>query len=569
MLDQSILVYDIETNGLDVDESKCVYFGSYSYEDDKFYLTSNMQEIKALIQRHRTLIGFNNREFDNMILCNQHKINFNHKNIIDLYEVSKKRLANMGINLPNLKLKTIIDHLKLCKQSKGEFDYKIFQKEEWTKKEIEVINKYTKQDIVMTKALFMWFFEQFKPLREFLNEEDKENFIDVKASLASLSYKVICNMAGLKCEFKHKNKVVTRAQIPGGHHIEPRTKKVKGNIVCIDFVSAYPHAMMMGNLFSQNSDGWDGKPFFNLNGIYEDKKFGKVEKALQTIFLERLKAKKLGDKVKAQAYKIVINALYGLTGNAAFKTLYNPTTAQDCTSMARTWLKKLAKTLDVNGYEILYGYTDSVYVKIPEQSNKDELMYIVDKYIEEVKSNVPFPQDTFKLEVEKEYKFIWFIEKNCYLWVDKDNEVGYRSTLLNSNTPKVILNVFDNYIAPKIKNELDVNFKVDELEKQLKNELEKDISLACVENNVKSKNEYNSKTTSQYQISEMYGEGKHLLIPNLMGVGVGKDKSTKKRIGVRHCTLQEFKDNGFTIQDIDVSKLLSHLKRFYKQEGKL
>ncbi len=192
MLGQSILVYDIETNGLDVKESKCVYFGAYSYEDDKYYITKNIQEIKALLQRHKTLIGFNNKEFDNQILYNQHKISLKYKNIIDLYEVSKKRLANMGINLPNLKLKTINDGLKLCKQSKGDIDYKIFQKEDWTIDEINEIEKYTKQDIVLTKSLFEWYFEQYKPLREFLNDDDKSKFIDVKASLASLSFRVIC-----------------------------------------------------------------------------------------------------------------------------------------------------------------------------------------------------------------------------------------------------------------------------------------------------------------------------------------------------------------------------------------
>jgi DNA polymerase elongation subunit (family B) len=176
--------------------------------------------------------------------------------------------------------------------------------------------------------------------------------------------------------------------------------------------SSYPHALLMGNLYSgTENEGWNGGGYFNIKGNYNNKEQGKIELALKDILLERLKAKKAGDKVKSNAYKIVINGTYGLTGNAVFKSLYNPITASDCTSMGRTWLKKLAKTLEENGFEVLYGFTDNVILLIPEQSNKEELMYVVKKFIEEVKSHVPFPMESFNLELETEMKFIWFVAK--------------------------------------------------------------------------------------------------------------------------------------------------------------
>ena len=570
MENNSVLIYDIETDGLNVEVAKCKWFGAYSYQTKEYYLLpyTEMDWIKRLMAQHDVLIGFNNIAFDNPILENQHKIKTEYKNVIDLIEVCKKRLVSMGITPKNYKLRTIVETLGLDKSGKGDIDYKIFQKDDWTQQERNEIKIYLKQDIIITMALFEWFRKQFEPIRQFLSEEDKRKFIDVKSSLASLSFRVVCNLAGLKCEFRGKDEVVERATFSGGHHIEPRWDRAKGNIVSIDFVSAYPHALMMGNLFSHSQEGWNGKSFFNLQGTYNNQEFGKVESALRQIFLERIQAKKNGDKEKNLSYKIIINSLYGLTGNTAFKTLYNHITASDCTSMVRTWMKKLAKIVEENGFQVLYGFTDNIMVKIPETSSKDKLMYIVDKFIQDVKCNVPFPQDTFKMEIEKEMKFIWFVAKNCYLWVDIKDKVGYRSTLLNRNTPELIMKVFDEYMTPKIIKELDVNFTEKELTEVIKERLKENIELAGEEYNCKDYEEYKSKVALECQISEKYGAGKHYLIPNSKGIGVGKAKSTKKKAGVRYCSLEDFKSNNLTYKDVDVSQMLKHLKPFFPKKEK-
>jgi hypothetical protein len=432
---------------------------------------------------------------------------------------------------------------------KGDIDYKIFLKDKWNDKEIEEIKKYLKKDIILTKKLFEWYLEQFKPIRKYLSFGDRQRFIHIKSSIASLSYRVICNLAGLKCEF-NDNKKHKREKFEGGHHIEARKNKVRGNIVSVDFVSAYPHAIMMKNLISKTDE------------------LGLPEKALNKIFNERLKAKQEGDKIKSLAYKIVINSFYGLLGNYVFKQFYNPQTAGEVTSTVRTWLKRLAKTLEENGFYVIYGFTDNVMCLIPEWSSKEQLQIIIDNFVEEIKKEVKFPLDTFKIEIEKEMKFIWFVAKNCYLWVDKENKVGYRNTLLNSNTPKVIFDLFNNYMSKKIINELDVNFTESELKEELNKILEEDVKKASEEYNVKDILTYKVITSLHYQISEKYGEGKHFLIPNLKGVGVGKSKSTKNKVGVRYCIYEEFKENNLTYKDIDTSQLIKHLKPFIKKINK-
>lgn len=588
---KNILVYDIETDSLKIDEAKLKWFGAYSYLHDQYYLMpykGNEKDVKKLLKEHKVLIGFNNKEFDNPIIVNNFNEDnvFEYKVILDLLEMSapkggreygkfrKNRLAQMGIKLKNFSLKNIIEALKLNKNigTKGDIDYKIFQKDTWDQNEIIEIKTYLQQDIDLTKALFEWYEEQFSPLKKFLPQKDQDNFLYLKSSLSVLAYNIICNKAGLKPEFGDKPEVKTKSYA-GGHHLEPRWDLVRGNIIEVDFTSAYPHAIMMANLHSlvkdENEPGWTGDGYYHIEGKYNTKEQGKIELALKDIFIERIKAKKAGDKAKNLSYKIIINSHYGTSGNPVFKAIYNRKTASDCTSMVRTWIKKLAQTLEKYGFTCLYGFTDSIFVLVPPHMNKNHLMYVIEKrFMKEAKDHVPFPMDTFQMEIEEEIKMIWFVAKNCYLFVTQKNEVKYKSTLLNTNTPPAVMKLFEQYMKPIIIEKLDIPFTKKELQDQLRLILEKEPELAAQEYKVTELSEYKVKTSLHYQISLKYGTGRHFLIPNSKNIGVGLSKSTKKKIGIRHCSIEEFKNNNLTINDIDLTHLLSHLKPFYERNEK-
>lgn len=583
---KSIMVYDVETDSLNTETAKIKWFGAYSYLHGQYYLMpykGNEKDVKKLIKEHKVLVGFNNKEFDNPIIDNN--INedglLDYKVFIDLLEISapkggkeygkfrKNRLAQMGIKLKNFTLKNIIEILKLDKDigTKGDIDYTIFQKDEWTPLEMAEIKKYLQQDIDLTKLLFEWYEEQFAPLKKFLPQKDQDNFLYLKSSLSVLAYNIICNKAGLKPEFAEKGEHKSKSYA-GGHHLEPRWDLVRGNIIEIDFTSAYPHAIMMANLHSlvgPDEKGWNGDGYYNIEGKYSTKEQGKIELALKDIFLERIKAKKAGDKAKNLSYKIIINSHYGTSGNPIFKAIYNRKTASDCTSMVRTWIKKLAKILEVSGFTCLYGFTDSIFILVPPELTKNHLMNIVDMFMKEAKSHVPFPMETFKMEVEEEIKMIWFVAKNCYLFVTNKNEVKYKSTLLNTNTPAAVMKLFEQYMKPIILEKLDIPFTKKELETQLRLILEKDHILAAQEYKVTQLSEYKVQTSLHYQISKKYGVGRHFLIPNNANIGVGLSKSTKKKIGIRHCTIEEFKKNNLSVKDIELKHLLSHLKPFYER----
>lgn len=576
-MDKDILFFDIETDSANPVEANMKFFGAYSSKTNLHYMFEACQkkQIEQLIESHRVLVGFNNKGFDMPVVqkllgpdC------FEYKLIVDLWEIcaprgsnlfgknNKNRLAAMGIKLKDYKLKTIVKALDLDEFGKGDIDYEIFKKNEWTDEELKEIEKYLKQDIILTVKLFEWLEEQFKPLKEMLPVEQQLKYTHLRTTLASLSYHIICHKAGLPLEWNDEKIVGER--FSGGHHIDPRWETVKGNIVAMDIVSAYPHALIQGNLYSRDEYGWIGDGYYDIKGSYKKDKMGKIEQALNEMFQERYKAKKAKDKIKTNAYKILINSMYGATGNPAFKSLYNATTAADCTSIVRTWIKKFAKTCEEHGFKVLYGFTDSVYVLIPPESSKEELYYVKDKFIEEAKSHLPFPIDTFDILPDHDLKFIWFVEKkhNCYLYVDKENNLEITNTLLDANTPKVIMQLFNDYMKPKIIRDLDIKFTEDELKSKILEYCNQNPEFAGEEYKVYDKEEYKVKTSLQFQIVDKYGTGRHILIPNRAGIGIGKQKDTKKRKGLRYCKIEEFKDNNLTSNDIAIDKLIEYIKPF-------
>jgi len=101
-----------------------------------------------------------------------------------------------------------------------------------------------------------------------------------------------------------------------------------------------------------------------------------------------------------------------------------------------------------------------------------------------------------------------------------------------------------------------------ELQRELLKILTENPELACEEYRTKELKTYDSETSIQYQISEKYGPGTHNLIPNLKGIGIGRAKTTKTKIGVRHCTHEEFKNNQLKVSDIDLSQSMQRLEPF-------
>ena len=553
--------FDLETDGTDPNTAKLKFAGFLDSETGECIILDHTknEQIKDIIKKEKIFVGFNIKGFD-IPIAERFGCSFKYKILVDLYEAlsprgdngfgsnNKDRLRDINpiLTFPNYKLKTIIETLKLDDEgNKGDIDYKIFQKNEWSEEERKEIEKYLKQDLLLVKKLFDWYNGIFKPIEKYLEKEDVRKFKHLTCTSGCFGYKVECKLTGMKEEYNDKetSKKLKKesVKIEGGYHLTPTHSKVRGKIICRDFVSQYPHNIIMYNLLPQ-----------------------KQTEAIQKILTERLIAKAKGDKVTALAYKVPINSIYGIIGNSTFKNIYNPNAAARCTEIGRQHIRRYAKTLEVAGFVPVYGFTDSCYVGIPKGLTEEDLDIVTKYFTDIIKKECPNPINSFGLSIDGKYKFMWFLGLNNYLYVTDKNHIGYKGgALFDKNAPECLIKLFDAFIKPKIIEQLDVNFTEEELQQQLKKIITEDIELASEEYSVKSLKEYKSKTSIQYQISNRYGEGKHKLIPNTSSLGVGKNKD------LSYCSYKEFQEHNLTIDSISLKRMMKYIEPFYKAKDEV
>jgi hypothetical protein len=583
-MENSILVYDIETNSPNPEEADLKVFGAYSYVTKRFYQHTyqELDKIKALFDNHKVLVGFNNINFDNIVLSKIEELEdiFRFKSIVDLYIISadRKGCKQRIFQLTKKKLKKytlnhICQELRIAGDGKGDIDYDIFKKDYWTKDELKTIWIYLKQDLKLTKNLFEWFVLNLKPLADYLPLHKRYNYTFIKASASSLAYQILQHSTGGLVEYAEKDPEKISKTYSGGHHILPPKNTHVGELVMLDFASQYPMAIMMFNLLSPNKLNNKYPDHYDIKGSYDKKTLGKKESIIYDFTKKKLAAKFSGNKILSNSYKIVINSLYGTLGSPIFKNMYDTTAARDCTSIGRTWLRRFAKTLHIEGFEVVYGCTDSALVKISEESNFEELMLVVKRFEESIKSETPIRIEEFSLGIDAKMRFIWFPKKkklgtimlNNYIYIDDNNKIKYKG-LFGSATHPVVMKLFEGYMSGKILSETNVSFTEDELRKEIVKILTTDVKLSGKNHKVKSAEKYSAENSLQAQISRRYGEGTHFMIPNSAMIGVGKDKGTKKRKPVRHCTIEEFEKNNLMIGDININNILKSLDSFIEEK---
>ena len=581
-----VLIYDIETDSLDVDTARAVFIGMYSYKYGKYFLfeESEKAEVQRLIDEHKILVGFNNKEFDNKIMVNiTNQFNLEYKVCFDclsvIYDFKRRRPNREAViklptgqlleeALPNRKLKTIGKVLGLSIE-KGDIDYKIFQQDSWTDVEMKDINNYLYKDVKLTRELFEFYIDYFEPFKEYVDAKNISKFDYIRSSLGSYTYSAICNLAGLEPEFEDDFfKLEKRPLNNGGFVLEPQVPYAE-NVIYADFASLYPHIMFMCNLFSpigvadlkvnKNGDlhldeekAWSGGDMFpNLQTSYKSKEQGKVEKVVKEIFLKRKEYKKNGDP-RQQALKIMLNTLYGLSGSPIFKNIFNMTTSGDTTYIGRTMINYTRKRFEDEGYEVVYGDTDSIFIKLPDGKTIEDYDKLAKTTIDEILKNVPFPADTFKLDIDDVFEKVWLFKKKMYVGIRTDGSLLIKGLPIKKHDASQLGQKILEELKPIMLLTKNIKFERTYLKNIIDREIEKDISIIGQLYNVKSVDSYKSASSIQCQIATWFGEGTHILIPNKTLGEVGKTK--------KYCTPEQAKQLSF--DDLFLDKVWAELEPF-------
>lgn len=252
--------------------------------------------------------------------------------------------------------------------------------------------------------------------------------------------------------------------------------------------------------------------------------------------------------------------IYGISGAPKFSSVYNINTASDCTLSVREWLKYARKVFIEKGYNVLYSDTDSVYLE-DIFGDEEKMLSIKDEIITYIKASVPFPQKTFDMTVDERIKAMWFFKdkngkfkKKHYAYITKENKLKVKGIAIVKSNSSELSKLIVKQLSNQMLDNCDIKITKDVIDRMMREEIEKDISIIQTEYKVHDANDYKSKTCIQMDILNKYGPGTHHLIRNKR-IGVGK--------GVKYCTIKEAKN--FSYNDLDLSRIWNELDPFIKK----
>lgn len=648
----SALIFDIETSAFypdgqeisirsDFDAyiafAKVKWFGCYSYKYRRTYYLNGITEshkIKQLLREHKTLVGFNNEDFDYPIIMNNgltdRYVRYLNVDCMAILGTSnqknrkgfayKNRGALMEYKFKSNSLKNIAEAMKLEFQ-KGEIDYKIFHKDSWTDKETSEIIKYLSADVLATKGMFDELWCYWMPFTELLDEKSIYDLSWIRNSIASLTYKSACYFMGVEPTYGEKK---SKKEEMGGRVVDPKFEEMD-KVWYVDVASLYPHMFTMFNLFAETKDetGWHGNDMFEAKGYYDISKWHILSQKVAERLKERSELKANNkDSTMIYTLKIFLNGLYGVARSAIFEKVHTPNCGWDCCLLGQQVQKYMESRMEELGFETIQGDTDSLFLVARDDIYNDK-KYVdecLQKIVDEIKANVPFPVDTFKIDIETgnylEYLMCPFSDQTLVneetKKLLKDSEVeGYTKELVDkkkvvietasgrvvkkgrtwikerrgkkknyvylykkndefklkivglpikkANATSLGIKIFKEVLEPEILKTKKAKFSKEFINGKINEYLDKPdiMKLVAREFRVNQASSYKLEGQIQAQISKGYFDGDEGIIQLIKNKKIGKAGK-----GMKYCTIQEAIDNKLKIDDLDLEKLFNELEPF-------
>ncbi|MDF2955614.1 MAG: DNA polymerase B elongation subunit [Candidatus Alkanophagales archaeon MCA70_species_2] len=225
----------------------------------------------------------------------------------------------------------------------------------------------------------------------------------------------------------------------GGFVLSPE-EGLHENVVCLDFSAMYPTIMISFNIspdtYVGNAKEGLSVPEEAVNiapevgHAFRKQPDGFFKKILVELVQRRAKLKeemKKLDKgsdayrlldIQQQCIKILTNSFYGYTGWGAARW-YKRECAEATTAWGRHFIKEAIKMAEEMGFKVIYGDTDSIFVKLSDGS---DVLKQAEELAAKISEKLPL-----ELEVEDFFKTIFFTEKKKrYAALTADGEIVVR-----------------------------------------------------------------------------------------------------------------------------------------------
>ncbi len=159
---------------------------------------------------------------------------------------------------------------------------------------------------------------------------------------------------------------------PGGYVMDSRPGLFR-NVLVLDFKSLYPsiirtfkvdpYGLVTADTAEHTVEGFKGARFARNEHI--------LPALIEELWEARDEAKQRGDNARSTAIKILMNSFYGVLGTTGCR-FFDPKLASSVTMRGHQVLLDTRELLEDRGYEVIYGDTDSVFVRVGDGRSAEQ-----------------------------------------------------------------------------------------------------------------------------------------------------------------------------------------------------
>ncbi len=197
----------------------------------------------------------------------------------------------------------------------------------------------------------------------------------VRASIASFDSVYIRHM-NKEGKVAPSGSYVEKAERITGGYVMQSKPGIYEYILVLDFKSMYPSVIRSFNIDPASylpkckEKRTTKKVIVAPNGACFESKDGILPKIIQQLWEQRDKAKKRKDQVASLAIKTLMSSFFGVLASANCR-FFSLEIGNAITHFAQYFIKLAASKIEEQGYEVIYGDTDSVFVDSKAKDEKE------------------------------------------------------------------------------------------------------------------------------------------------------------------------------------------------------
>ncbi len=333
------------------------------------------------------------------------RVSITGRGVVDLYRIVDR-------DLPDIKIKTlenVVDQLGIMKVGERTNIPKDRIFRYWDSEELrQTLKEYTKDDVESTLKLGL----ELLPMQIELAKLIRALISDVSTMGRGrqVEHYLMTHAYNEGILVPNRGDGGGRGMYEGGLVLSPKPG-IHEHVVCLDFSSMYPSIMIafnvspdtllvggkeeyyeapgVGHRFRKSPDGFFKKILVELVSRRKE-----IKREMKELASDSMKYRLLD--MRQRTVKVLTNSFYGYTGWSVARW-YKRECAEATSAWGRHFIKQAISKTEGEGIEVLYGDTDSLFVKGSDY---------IPKLVQEINDEVPV-----ELEIEEKYEEIFFTGK--------------------------------------------------------------------------------------------------------------------------------------------------------------